>query len=102
MGFVADRRRLNVALTRARRAIVVVGDDQTLRSSPHWRSYLEWLHDHGCFLDADTCAMLRGETGRSEPPREAGDEEANAAETKRQAEQEGIIQRFIEEQSEGE
>ena len=100
MGFVADRRRLNVALTRARRAIVVVGDDQTLRSSPHWRSYLEWLHDHGCFLDAETCAMLRGEPRRSEPPRGAGGEEDSSAADKRQEEQEEIIRRFVEEQSE--
>ena len=96
MGFVADRRRLNVALTRARRAIVVVGDDQTLSSSPHWRSYLEWLQDHGCFLDAETCAMLRGGTERPTQPRE-GRESSDAARR-----QEKIIQRFIEEQAPGE
>ena len=100
MGFVADRRRLNVALTRARRAIVVVGDDQTLRSSTHWRSYLEWLHDHGCFLDAETCAMLRGETGRSEPSQGDGGARDSSENEKRREEQEEVIRRFVEEQSE--
>ena len=34
IGFLADARRLNVALTRARRAVVVVGDSATLSSDP--------------------------------------------------------------------
>ncbi|EFN58210.1 hypothetical protein CHLNCDRAFT_142077 [Chlorella variabilis] len=41
LGFVSDRRRLNVALTRAMRAVVVVGHRETLSTSPLWRSWIE-------------------------------------------------------------
>jgi regulator of nonsense transcripts 1 len=44
VGFLADDRRLNVALTRARRGLIVLGDESTLAADPTWRQYLRWLH----------------------------------------------------------
>jgi superfamily I DNA and/or RNA helicase len=41
VGFLADRRRLNVAITRAKRKLYVVGDSATLASDPVWRDYFE-------------------------------------------------------------
>jgi len=38
----ADHRRVNVALTRAKRALVLVGDGDALRSRPLYARLLEW------------------------------------------------------------
>lgn len=40
LGFVADARRLNVAVTRAERALVVFGHQETLARDGMWRSWL--------------------------------------------------------------
>ena len=41
VGFLADARRLNVAITRARRKLIVVGDSATLSADPEWRALFE-------------------------------------------------------------
>ena len=43
MGFLADERRLNVAITRARRGLIVVGNKATLQADPNWAAWLAWL-----------------------------------------------------------
>jgi len=50
MGFLADWRRLNVMLTRARRGLLVLGAAQTLRHDPHWSEWLAWCHKHGATI----------------------------------------------------
>ena len=54
IGFLADVRRMNVALTRARRFLVVVGDSATLGSSPWYVRFLESAEQSGTFLSAWT------------------------------------------------
>lgn len=57
VGFLADARRLNVALTRAKRGLVVVGDARTLRNDPVWSSWLSWARKHGAFVGQPSSAV---------------------------------------------
>ena len=52
VGFVHAWRRLNVAITRARRGLVLVGDPQTLAASAPWRDYLRWLRGQGVVVES--------------------------------------------------
>ena len=51
VGFLADWRRLNVMLTRARRGLIIVGNCWTLRADPYWRAYVDWADRRGYALD---------------------------------------------------
>lgn len=43
VGFLADWRRLNVSLTRAKTLLVMVGSESTLRSDENWNAWLRWV-----------------------------------------------------------
>ena len=53
VGFVSDWRRVNVSFTRARRALIVIGNDQTLRRGDPdtWMPWLAWADAHGLNMD---------------------------------------------------
>lgn len=41
LGFLIDDRRMNVAITRARHLLVVIGNSATLKKHPAWKSFIE-------------------------------------------------------------
>lgn len=47
VGFLADWRRLNVMITRARRGLIIIGNMDTLRRDPTWSRWLEWASESG-------------------------------------------------------
>lgn len=53
IGFTSDWRRVNVSFTRARRALIVIGNDHTLRRGDPdtWMPWLAWADAHGLNMD---------------------------------------------------
>lgn len=51
IGFLNDPRRLNVALTRARYGIVVLGNPKVLSKQPLWNGLLTHYKEHGCLVE---------------------------------------------------
>ena len=49
IGFLADTRRTNVALTRAKRALRVIGDSATLANNTFYRQMLDYFEFHNAY-----------------------------------------------------
>jgi superfamily I DNA and/or RNA helicase len=49
IGFLADVRRMNVALTRARRKLIVIADSATISSHPVYRHLVEYFEHHDAY-----------------------------------------------------
>ena len=52
IGFLSDARRMNVALTRAKRKMIIVGDSATLASDQFFQSLLAWIEKTGTYRTA--------------------------------------------------
>lgn len=52
IGFLQDFRRMNVAMTRARKLLVVVGDSATIASHEFYRSFLDYVDRKGYYQTA--------------------------------------------------
>jgi DNA polymerase alpha-associated DNA helicase A len=47
IGFLSDYRRMNVAITRPRRHLCVIGDSETVGKSNHfYHSWYEWMNEN--------------------------------------------------------
>ena len=49
IGFLADTRRMNVALTRARRKLIVIGDSATITAEPFYARLVEYFERSGAY-----------------------------------------------------
>jgi predicted DNA helicase len=52
IGFLRDFRRMNVALTRARRKLVVIGDSATLAATPFYADFISYCEQHDAYRSA--------------------------------------------------
>lgn len=50
LGFLTDYRRINVALTRAKHGMIIVGNAATLIHDPKWRTLLNSLRKDGQYF----------------------------------------------------
>ncbi len=51
IGFLKDKRRLNVAITRARRKLIVVSDSKTVAAYPLYREFLRFVKNKALYLE---------------------------------------------------
>ena len=52
IGFLSDYRRMNVAMTRARMLLVVIGDSATIGNNKFYESFLEYCEKNGRYQTA--------------------------------------------------
>ena len=51
IGFLNDYRRFNVAITRAKRGLIVVGNPRTLQSDTTWGAWLQYVEQGRYIVD---------------------------------------------------
>lgn len=81
LGFVANPRRLNVAVTRAQALLLIIGDPSVLSLDPLWRAFLNYIHLNGGWKGDpptwDTSEPVRETGGYDKEMRDVGEEDMN-------------------------
>ncbi|HYE55699.1 MAG TPA: C-terminal helicase domain-containing protein, partial [Chitinophagaceae bacterium] len=52
IGFLSDIRRMNVAMTRAKKKLVVIGDSATLSALPFYSDFITYAEKHDAYVSA--------------------------------------------------
>lgn len=52
IGFLQDYRRMNVAMTRAKKCLIMLGDSATLGNDNYYKSLLDYVDEKGCYRSA--------------------------------------------------
>ncbi|THH18849.1 hypothetical protein EW146_g2196 [Bondarzewia mesenterica] len=89
LGFVANPRRFNVAVTRAQALLIIVGDATVLSLDPLWRRFLNYIHDNmgwlGDPITWDPSVPVRDSGGYDAELRERGVTDMNDFERRMQS-----------------
>jgi hypothetical protein len=64
IGFLRDSRRLCVAITRARKGLIILGDQKVLKTCRHWSALLASCTDRDCVMDAKDMDFQTDRIGR--------------------------------------
>ena len=52
IGFLSDYRRMNVAMTRARMKLIVIGDSGTIGENKFYKTFLDYVDTEGSYCSA--------------------------------------------------
>lgn len=58
IGFLSDKRRLNVALTRCKKGLIIVGDSSNFVKDKLFNSLFRYLENHACVLDPEMFSSI--------------------------------------------
>ncbi|KAJ1807679.1 ATP-dependent RNA helicase, partial [Coemansia sp. RSA 2598] len=67
IGFLSDPRRLNVALTRAKYGVIVLGCPRVLSRNPLWHELLSYYKQHGVLVEGPLTALVQSTVRLSKP-----------------------------------
>ncbi|XP_014880212.1 helicase with zinc finger domain 2 [Poecilia latipinna] len=57
VGFVGDPHQINVAITRAKEGLCIIGNQKLLQLSPSWRHLLDYYCLHSALTDAEKISV---------------------------------------------